>query len=34
MTAEEIISVITFLRWEEMRRIAAGEIVDPKKQDN
>jgi mono/diheme cytochrome c family protein len=34
MTAEEIISVITFLRWEEMRRIAAGEIVDPKKEDN
>ena len=29
MTAEEILSVLTFLRWEEKRRIAAGEIKDP-----
>jgi len=29
MSAEEIISVVTFLRWEEERRIAAGEIPDP-----
>jgi mono/diheme cytochrome c family protein len=31
MTAEEILSVLTFLRWEERRRIAAGEIPDPAK---
>ena len=31
MTAEEIISVLTFLRWEEKRRIASGEIIDPAK---
>jgi mono/diheme cytochrome c family protein len=31
MSQEEIVSVITFLRWEENRRIAAGEIPDPKK---
>ena len=31
MTAEEILSVLTFLRWEEHRRIAAGEIPDPAK---
>lgn len=30
MSQEEILSVITFLRWEERRRIAAGEIPDPK----
>ena len=32
MTAEEILSVVTFLRWEEMRRIAAGEVPDPHKE--
>lgn len=31
MSMEEIVSVITFLRWEENRRVAAGEIPDPKK---
>jgi len=31
MSMEEIQSVITFLRWEEARRVAAGEIPDPKK---
>jgi len=31
MSGEEILSVLTFLRWEEARRIAAGEIVDPAK---
>lgn len=31
MSMEEIQSVLTFLRWEENRRIAAGEIPDPKK---
>lgn len=31
MSMEEIQSVLTFLRWEEKRRIAAGEIPDPKK---
>ena len=31
MSMEEIQSVITFLRWEEKRRIATGEIPDPKK---
>jgi len=30
MSQEEILSVITFLRWEEKRRIAVGEIPDPK----
>ena len=30
MSQEEILSVITFLRWEEKRRIAAGDIPDPK----
>jgi len=30
MSQEEILSVITFLRWEEKRRIAAGEVSDPK----
>jgi mono/diheme cytochrome c family protein len=34
MSMEEIMSVITFLRWEENRRVAAGDIPDPKKQDN
>jgi hypothetical protein len=29
MTQEEIISVITFLRWEEKRRIETGDIPDP-----
>lgn len=31
MTQEEILSVITFLRWEEKRRIKEGEIPDPSK---
>ena len=31
MTAEEILAVLTFLRWEEVRRIADGEIPDPAK---
>lgn len=31
MSADEILSVLTFLRWEERRRIAAGEIPDPAK---
>lgn len=31
MSQEQIVSVITFLRWEEKRRIAAGEIPDPAK---
>ena len=30
MSQEEILSVITFLCWEEKRRIAVGEIPDPK----
>jgi mono/diheme cytochrome c family protein len=34
MSAEEIISVVTFLRWEEKRRMAAGEIPDPSKEGN
>jgi mono/diheme cytochrome c family protein len=34
MSQEEILSVITFLRWEEKRRIDAGEIPDPKAQQN
>ena len=29
MSQEEILSVVTFLRYEEKRRIAAGEIPDP-----
>ena len=32
MTAEEILSVVTFLRWEEVRRISAGEVPDPRKE--
>lgn len=32
MSAEEIIAVVTFLRSEEKRRIAAGEIDDPYKE--
>jgi mono/diheme cytochrome c family protein len=31
MNQDEILSVITFMRWEEKRRIAAGEIPDPYK---
>jgi mono/diheme cytochrome c family protein len=31
MSMEEILSVITFLRWEEKRRVAEGEIPDPSK---
>ena len=31
MNQDEILSVITFLRWEEDRRIKAGEIPDPYK---
>jgi mono/diheme cytochrome c family protein len=31
MSQEEILSVLTFLRWEEARRIAANEIPDPYK---
>jgi mono/diheme cytochrome c family protein len=31
MTGEEMMAVLTFLRWEEKRRIAAGEIIDPAK---
>lgn len=34
MSQEEILSVITYLRWEEQRRIAAGEIPDPYKNEN
>ena len=30
LSQEEILSVITFLRWEEKRRIATGEVPDPK----
>ena len=33
MSAEEITAVLTFMRSEERRRIAAGEIPDPYKQD-
>ena len=29
MSGEEILSVVTFLRWEARRRIADGEIPDP-----
>jgi len=32
MSQEEILSVVTFLRWEEVRRISAGEIPDPRKE--
>jgi len=31
MTGEEMMAVLTFLRWEEKRRIADGEIIDPAK---
>ena len=34
MNQDEILSVITFLRWEEKRRIDAGEISDPYKNKN
>jgi mono/diheme cytochrome c family protein len=34
MTGEEILSVLTFLRWEERRRIADGEIPDPAKDES
>ncbi len=34
MTAEEILAVLTFMRWEEKRRIAAGEIPDPAKDES
>lgn len=34
MSMEEITSVITFLRWEEARRVAAGEIADPKSKND
>ncbi len=34
MTAEEILAVLTFMRWEENRRIAAGEIPDPAKDES
>jgi mono/diheme cytochrome c family protein len=34
MSMEEIQSVLTFLRWEENRRVAAGEIPDPKKKSS
>ena len=33
MSQEEILSVLTFLRWEEKRRIATGEIPDPYKEE-
>jgi mono/diheme cytochrome c family protein len=33
MSQEEILSVLTFLRWEEKRRIATGEIPDPRKEE-
>jgi mono/diheme cytochrome c family protein len=32
MEAEDIIAVLTFMRFEEKRRIAAGEIPDPSKE--
>ena len=32
MSQDEILSVVTFLRWEEKRRIATGEIPDPHKE--
>lgn len=31
MTGEEMMAVLTFLRWEEKRRISSGEIPDPAK---
>ena len=34
MNQDEILSVITFLRWEEKRRIDANEIPDPYKNKN
>lgn len=34
MNQDEILSVITYLRWEEKRRIEAGEIPDPYKNKN
>ena len=34
MSMEVIMSVITFLRWEENRRVAAGDIPDPKKKND
>jgi len=34
MSQEEILSVITFLRWEEKRRIDTNEIPDPYKNKN
>jgi len=33
MSQEEILSVVTFLRWEEKRRIVTGEIPDPYKEE-
>lgn len=33
MSAEEIVAVLTFMRFEEKRRIESGEIPDPYKQD-
>jgi hypothetical protein len=33
MSAEEILAVLTFMRSEERRRIAAGEVPDPYKQE-
>ena len=33
MSAEEIVAVITYMRHEEKRRIAEGEIPDPYKQE-
>jgi hypothetical protein len=29
MSQEQILSVLTFLRWEEARRIKDGEVPDP-----
>ena len=34
MNQDEILSVLTFLRWEEKRRIDTGEIPDPYKNKN
>jgi mono/diheme cytochrome c family protein len=34
MNQDEILSVITYMRWEEKRRIEAGEIPDPYKNKN
>ena len=33
MSAEEILAVLTFMRFEEKRRIESGEIPDPYKQE-